>query len=180
METSVILSPIKPRIKYSPELAEQLLYYFSQAPQAKTEVTRVIVEQSRWPSKRQEVQTICAEIPTFERFATSIGCHIQTMLNWRKVHPEWDDAYERCKQIQKDFLIQGLATGRISPLAGIFLAKNMTDMKDDQTMVVKPETTEKPALADRTPAELEKLREMVMAAEKIGMTITIEDAPVEA
>ena len=125
-------------------------------------------------SKKQEVRLICAEMPTFERFMTSIGVSRVTAWKWRKKYPEWSDAWDRCQEIQKDFLIQGMVSGRIPSLAGIFVAKNVTDMTDERVMTTVQSEREKPLLADRTPAQLEALRIALVAAEAVGMKLSID------
>ena len=77
-----------------------------------------------------EVQTIVAVLPTFARFALDLGVDIGTIQNWRAKYPDFDDACLMAKDIQRDFLIQGLISGRIPAAGGIFVAKNIAGLKD--------------------------------------------------
>lgn len=83
------------------------------------------------------VVTACS-LPTFERFAFSIGVHRETILNWADKHPKFFDAYKKAKDLQKDILIQNGLIGGYDKTFAIFTAKNVTDMKDrvDQSIEV--------------------------------------------
>ncbi|MCK5608275.1 hypothetical protein KAR91_40715 [Candidatus Pacearchaeota archaeon] len=76
------------------------------------------------------VDRIPCELPTFERFAFSIGVHRETLINWTEKHPEFFDAYRKCKDLQKDILIQHGLSGNYNATFAIFTSKNITDMKD--------------------------------------------------
>lgn len=168
--------------KYRPEYCEQMVQYFFTAPQKITETVKGVFEESsmKGMTKKQEVQTIVAELPTFERFAGSIGTHPETIINWGKKFPEFAEAIKRCKAVQKDFMVQGLLSGRIPGMGGIFVAKNITDMVDDSTVTMKQvQSTEKPTLAERTPAQLEVLKAALLAAEAAGVRLTISETVAE-
>lgn len=71
------------------------------------------------------------EIPFIERFAKDIANVSTDSLNeYRKQNKEFSVSYNRCKDIQKQILIQGGLTGVFNPTAFIFTAKNITDMRD--------------------------------------------------
>lgn len=72
------------------------------------------------------------KFPTFERFALKIGVHHQTLLNWRDANPQFFEAYIKCKEIQKDLLIEGGLSGHYNAAFTMFLAKNVTDLRDKQ------------------------------------------------
>lgn len=71
-------------------------------------------------------------VPYFTRYARNIGVHINTLNLWREEHPEFMDAYNTCKEIQKEFLVQNGLAGHYPPASFIFVAKNITDMRDVQ------------------------------------------------
>lgn len=163
---------------YRPEVCEEMLKYFSEAPQQVTQPVKVTIEESRkWGhSQKQEVQTICAELPTFQRFANSIGVNSGTLLDWAKKYPDFREAHLRCAEIQEDAIIQGLWSGRAPGMGGIFVAKNITRFTDDRTLnVATVDSKEKPPLAERTPAQLEALKAAVLAAEAAGVKLVIAD-----
>lgn len=80
-------------------------------------------------------------LPTFEKFAVDIGVHRETLANWCTKHPKFFDTYNQCKHLQKNILIQHGLRGAFNPAFAMFVAKNVTDMKDkvevDQSSEVK-------------------------------------------
>ena len=74
------------------------------------------------------------EFPTFEKFAANINVHVDTMLEWCKEYEEFSESYKKCKQLQKDFLIQMGLNDLYPPAAFCFVAKNCTDMRDKTEM----------------------------------------------
>ncbi len=128
------------------------------------------------------MRAVTGVIPTFGRFANSIGVSAATLRDWALKHPDFGYAYERCKDVMKDFLIQGSANGSIPPQTAIFLMKCLTDMRDDDSALavnVAP-TAEKPALADYTPAELQAMREALDKCEVMGLKLILEEPVKEA
>jgi hypothetical protein len=193
--TAVIVSPRRKfgahGNAYREEYCLQIREFFESAPQT-TDATVAVMKHANYVnhhsdgtrfttgSKREEVRRICAALPTFERFATSIGVTTATLRNWRAKYPEFEEACRMCEQIQRDFLQQGLLNGSIPPNGGIFVAKNVT-AHHDTPMVDKiehgitnvPEGVEgeRPALAERTPEELARLRQLVEEARALGVRV---------
>lgn len=103
--------------KYDEKYCQQLVDFFDREPNEQTEVEgRVVFKACR--------------LPTFERFAYSIGVHRETLLNWVDKHPAFFDAYKKAKDLQKDIIIQNGLVGGYDKTFAIFTAKNVTDMKD--------------------------------------------------
>lgn len=73
---------------------------------------------------------VANSLPTFEKFAFSIGVHRETLLNWTEKHQEFFDTYKKAKDLQKDMLIDLGMRGLYNSTFTIFTAKNITDMKD--------------------------------------------------
>lgn len=46
------------------------------------------------------------KMPTFTRFAAMIGFSPRTFLDWRNRHPDFNEAYEDCLEIQKAFIME--------------------------------------------------------------------------
>lgn len=71
-------------------------------------------------------------LPTFEKFAVSIGVCRDTLDAWAKEYQEFSDTYKKCKNLQKDMLNDLAMRGFYNPTYTIFVAKNITDMRDKQ------------------------------------------------
>ena len=71
-------------------------------------------------------------LPTFEKFAVSIGVCSQVLEEWCKEYPEFEQVYIQCRELQKDMLNDLAMRGFYNPTYTIFVAKNITDMKDKQ------------------------------------------------
>lgn len=168
---------------YRVEFCDEMIAYFEQGAQT---ILAVIANSNELENdngiikakQKQEVRRLCGQIPTFERFAGSIGVIAETLGEWAKKHTEFGLAYKRCKDIHWDWFAQGLSSGAIPANAGIFLAKNMTNMTDDTTVNVRAVAiadTPPVELRERTPGELAKLKDAVALAEALGYRITISD-----
>jgi hypothetical protein len=70
------------------------------------------------------------KFPTFERFAFDNDVHHETLLEWSRKHPAFSEAYKKCKEFQKDLLVEGGLGGHYNNQFAIFLAKNVTDLRD--------------------------------------------------
>lgn len=69
-------------------------------------------------------------IPTFEKFARSIGVCADTLIEWCKNHPDFSEAYNICKDIQKEFVFTNGMLGLYNSDFTKFFAKNCLGMKD--------------------------------------------------
>jgi hypothetical protein len=115
--------------KYRPEYCDKIIAYFSQ-PRTRTITKRITTKNGTTIEQDQEVAN---PLPLFEGFASSIGVWVGTFQEWCKAHEEFARAYARAKQLQKEFLILNGTMGLYQPQFTIFVAKNITDMKDVQT-----------------------------------------------
>lgn len=73
-------------------------------------------------------------LPTKEAFATSIGIHVCTLIEWGKKYTDFSEAIKKAENFQKDILIQNGLIGNYDKTFAIFVAKNVTDMNDKQTV----------------------------------------------
>ena len=110
--------------KYKPKYCKQIIKFFD----------RELVDAETFEPCR---------LPTYEKFAFSIGVHRDTLHEWCKKHPKFSDAYNQCKGLQKNIIIQHGLRGVFNPGFAIFVAKNVTDMRDkvevNQTSEIKIE-----------------------------------------
>jgi len=113
--------------KYSEEYIDKLLSYFD-------------VQLYTVKNGKKEVNPM----PTFEGFCFDNRVNHQTLLNWCKEHPKFLEAYNACKQKQKQMIMQGGMLGAYNAQFTIFVAKNVTDMKDRvETVDVTKQETDK-------------------------------------
>lgn len=72
-------------------------------------------------------------LPHLSRFARKeVGIDEETLLNYTSDDEVFFGAYKKCKQIQKEFIIDQTLAGKYNPTFAIFTAKNMTDMRDER------------------------------------------------
>jgi len=104
--------------KYKPEFCDKLIKYFDAEP---------------W--KIVEGKRAYRRMPTIEGFAKRIKVCISTIYNWidkdhASFQPEFLDAYNKAKQLRKNWLIDVGLSG-LSPANSFkFVAVNCTDMRD--------------------------------------------------
>lgn len=75
-------------------------------------------------------------LPTFEGFAIKIEVDSDTLINWSKKHEKFLGAVKRAKTLQKEILVQNGLAGNYEKSFAIFLAKNVTNMKDYKALEV--------------------------------------------
>jgi len=84
----------------------------------------------------------CNDLPTFAKFARSIGVDKDTIVEWaksenKKKYKGFSVAYNSAKELQKEFLSDNALRGFSPPASFIFVAKNITDWKDKQEVDTK-------------------------------------------
>ena len=101
--------------KYYPEICQEMLDFFDDAGTMTLHDGRTV-----------------DKLPTFEQFATKKDLCTDTLNAWKNDgnKPEFSEAYKKCQNKQKEFLIQRGLAGDINTTFGIFVSKNITDMKD--------------------------------------------------
>lgn len=75
-------------------------------------------------------EEVANQLPTFERFAVECGVHVDTLIEWTTRHEKFSEAYKRCKNMQKEMINDLGMRGFYNPTYTMFVAKNITDMKD--------------------------------------------------
>jgi hypothetical protein len=120
--------------KYDPKYCEQLVAFFSLEPYRKevAEKTKEFFANGEVKKTSEKYRILPNDLPTFARFARKIGVNPDTLHEWKKNHPEFSDAYNDAKELQKHFLVTVGLAGAAPPASFIFVAKNVTDMRDKQ------------------------------------------------
>lgn len=130
---------------YKPEYCDQLVAFFDVEPYEKIIIEEQIRENTEkgTRSETKKYKLVASKLPTFVRFARSIGVSTKTVWQWANdrtsdepdaplKYPEFSKAYAEAKELQKDFLIQNGLQGTSPSAAFVFVAKNLTDMVDRQ------------------------------------------------
>jgi len=112
-------------IRYKKEYCKQMLKFFS--IEHTIEGYEITTDKNGEKIKTVEKPN---PLPTFEKFAVSIGTCSKIFDKWCKEHAEFEHTYALCKELQKDMLNDLGMRGFYNPTYTIFVAKNITDMKD--------------------------------------------------
>ena len=119
--------------KYKPEYCQQLIDYFSIEPlEIIREQETIGTEGGKYVSRR-----LPQRFPWFEGFARKIGVHRNTLKNWCDEHPEFAEAYETAKDLQREFLVDIGLSGATSASFAIFTMKNVCGWRDERDLKLK-------------------------------------------
>lgn len=122
--------------KYKPEFCKQIEAFFDKEiyKMVENEKTTEYFESGKIKKESYKKMMIPNDLPFFNDFAKLVGVNDDTFQEWRKTYPEFSASYKNCKEKQKQFLITNGLNGNSPPAAFIFVAKNVTDMRDEQTV----------------------------------------------
>ena len=119
--------------KYKPEYCQQLIDYFSIEPLKIVAEQKIIgTEGGKYVSRR-----LPQRFPWFEGFARKIGVHRNTLKNWCNEHPEFAEAYETAKDLQREFLVDIGLSGATSASFAIFTMKNVCGWRDERDLKLR-------------------------------------------
>ena len=80
--------------------------------------------------KRFKEEKDFKEIPFISAFCREAGVSQETLVNKTDNNTKLFGAYKKAKKIQREILMLGGLNGRFNPTAFIFIAKNITDLRD--------------------------------------------------
>jgi len=118
--------------KYKQEYCDQVIEFFNQEPYKPLMKENDDGDEVAIVNQHGKAVLIPCPLPTKEAFATSIGVHRDTLLNWAKEYTEFFGAIKKAEDYQKNILIQNGLIGNYDKTFAIFVAKNVTDMNDRQ------------------------------------------------
>lgn len=119
--------------KYKPEYCQQLIDYFSIEPlEIIREQETIGTDGDKYISRR-----LPQRFPWFEGFARKIGVHRNTLKNWCNEYPEFAEAYETAKDLQREFLVDIGLSGATSASFAIFTMKNVCGWRDERDLKLK-------------------------------------------
>jgi hypothetical protein len=119
--------------KYKPEYCQQLIDYFSIDP---TKITADETVSSADGDKLIARRTP-QRMPWLEGFARKIGVHRNTLRDWCDLHPEFAEAYETAKDLQREFIVDVALSGAAPASFAIFTMKNVCGWRDERDLKLK-------------------------------------------
>lgn len=119
--------------KYKPEYCQQLIDYFSIEPLDIVQDTEINDPDGSKRISRRLPQ----RFPWFEGFARKIGVHRNTLKNWCAEHPEFAEAYDTAKDLQREFLVDIGLSGAASASFAIFTMKNVCGWRDERDLKLR-------------------------------------------
>lgn len=141
--------------KYSLDLCEEMIEFFSIDKKKKEIIKEQITKGKYGENISREWKYFANDTPFFQAFARKIKVDYSTLFAWAHdkkkdkdgkptselLHPEFSEAYNTCKQLQYEFLVDNGLQGLYPPASFIFVAKNITNLKDvsDLNIRKKPE-----------------------------------------
>lgn len=122
------MAKIGRKTKYIQDYCKQIVDFFNISHTRNKEIKSF----DKDGNEKIRIEETANILPTFEKFAVSIDVCVDTLNEWCKVHEEFSEAYKKCKALQKDMLNDLAMRGFYNPTYTIFVAKNITDMRDRQ------------------------------------------------
>ena len=117
--------------KYKPEFCESLVEFFSVEPFTEREIEHFKGGKKSWT----DIKRFANRLPTLRRWAKSVDVGISTVYRWVDkdsdvFQAEFRDAFNEAKELRKWFLIENGLQGLYNSYFAVFVAKNITDMRD--------------------------------------------------
>lgn len=141
---------------------ENNLVFFNAGVQSKVSNDEELCERLNWFFSQ------CAEtqqIPNVEKMANALGYHRSTLNDWENgvqngFSPATKDIIKQAKQILASIDAELAQDGKTQPVVYMFRAKNFYGMRDQQDVVVTPNTGMDAADKDTIEAKYKELPEM--------------------
>ena len=112
--------------KYKPEFCEMMIDYFNREDYIVRE--KQVATASGRKVTMDSVEA--SDYPSFYGFAAFIRVNIDTLHEWKKVHPDFSDAYAECKAIQARLILTHAMNGNYNASFAKFMLINNFGMKD--------------------------------------------------
>lgn len=145
--------------KFKPEYVQALIKYFEEAPKERKQIVGYndeFYKDGTVKRKSESFKIVSAMFPTLLQFAKHINIDYATLNRWAEKQSEGDyldklaskngvsskdveiakaltkfrEVYAQAKQFQKEFMIENGMSGASPSGAFVFVAKNVTDMRD--------------------------------------------------
>lgn len=113
--------------KYKPEYCKSLVDFFDIDAVIFKDITITYKDGTTCDKTEAEA----APTPYFSQWQKKIGIGRNTFNEWVEKYPEFQDAYKRAKDLQKEFLIETALKGVHNSTFTIFAMKNMCGWRDE-------------------------------------------------
>lgn len=119
--------------KYKREYCEALIDFFDVEPYEDVDIDHYKEGKVAWRDSKR----VANKLPTLWAFAKSVGVGYSTVRDWlRENHASYQAkfsvAFTQAEEARKDFLIQNGLQGLYPPASFVFVATNLTDMRNKQ------------------------------------------------
>ena len=139
--------------KYKKEYCKKLIEFFDIDPYEDKEMKHFGKDgELKWVDYKR----VANRLPTIRNFAKKIKVDFTTLYDWIKKYEEFSHAFTQAKEIRKWFLIENGLNNCYNPAFAIFVAKNITDMRDKQEVEHSGEITI-PTIKNATNKELARI-----------------------
>jgi hypothetical protein len=114
--------------EYLPEYGPLMYDWFSSKEKVKIAHENFVWKNGSVEEKKREIPN---PPPHFSDFARNVlGVTKKRLEKWAKENEEFNEYYEACKDIVQEFIVDNGIVGNYSAQFGIFVAKNLTNMRD--------------------------------------------------
>lgn len=113
--------------KYDPKFCKELIDFFDEEPFTDIDIPHM---GSTGEFKWMDYKRMANKLPTVRNFCKRIGIDYTTFYEWVKKHEMFSHAFTHAQELRKWFLIENGLNGCYNPAFAIFVAKNITDMRD--------------------------------------------------
>lgn len=114
--------------KYKPIYCQAIVDYFDIPPSQFRDITVTHKDGTQIDKTEEEA----SPLPTFRKFAKSIGVYHDTLLSWCQRWPDFLTAYNRAKEAQKEFIIENALRDNYSGYFAGLMMKNMFGWRDKE------------------------------------------------
>lgn len=112
---------------YRPEYCEQMVQFFSR-PLTRVFMKKEIIKADGETIREYEEKG--TQLPFFTEFAHSIGVTTSCLNKWKDKYEQFGTAYNKCKELQLNHLVQNALIFNYNAPFAIFTMKNITDWRD--------------------------------------------------
>lgn len=139
---------------YDPDYCQQMLDYFSVPPY----ITKTHTTRDKYGNIRELTEEVATDCPNFSGFCAKIGIGRRTLYEWTSKHADFLRTYEKCKELQINWLIINGSKGLIEKTFGLFMAKYATGYREN----APPEKPEELKEAKVVHSDLEERKKILL------------------